>query len=517
MGDSPSHPSPSTKPSPGPFSRLSENAPTPLYHPEPEPSQSVNINPAANVGAINAAIPQPPSVEEGNVPHDEAKNAPSLPPAASGVNDDDVEMRDVSKDELDGEFTPAPPTAASSPSKPEGEDSTRSLSKGNSDSGLATTNSLTNGLKSSTSSVPSPKKGQGKTKVDELKGTEVQLPDSRSATPPASTTPTLISSPSGALVDADTVYCICRRPYDEEEDESLMVGCESCDGWFHAECVGLDENKVDLLDVYICKSCEGSTAQRTIYKQACKRDGCNKSVSGSNSKFCSSRCAYRYSQAALGAVTSKQAIKQLTKGLAAYPTPNTGVSVIHHIPPSSEYYKFPYDEIQVQLAMVQNQLESTLKAISIIQKRQALLSAVMEKCENLTPIVVEDSVQPKKSKKKGGAPAQPKEDKPCGWAAVLIAEDEEVDQGIKGQGAEIVMEGAEAWEVCMVARRKCDRHQGWQKTIAVALDFELATLSRTQSSLLESQRWIEESIETEKISTEARDSFLAKRDSIKQS
>jgi len=31
-----------------------------------------------------------------------------------------------------------------------------------------------------------------------------------------------------------------------------------CDDWFHASCVGLTEDQVKNMDVYICRSCERS-------------------------------------------------------------------------------------------------------------------------------------------------------------------------------------------------------------------------------------------------------------------
>lgn len=94
--------------------------------------------------------------------------------------------------------------------------------------------------------------------------TESLTQESRDSTP-VSTDQSQFTSPSGAPIDAHTVYCICRRP-DTDDDDGLMVGCESCDGWFHASCVGLDEEMVELLDVYICKSCErsGCISQVTI-------------------------------------------------------------------------------------------------------------------------------------------------------------------------------------------------------------------------------------------------------------
>lgn len=93
--------------------------------------------------------------------------------------------------------------------------------------------------------------------------TESSTQESRDSTPPVSTDQSQFTSPSGAPIDSNAVYCICRRP-DTDDDDGLMVGCESCDGWFHASCVGLDEEMVELLDVYICKSCERSRCLRQV-------------------------------------------------------------------------------------------------------------------------------------------------------------------------------------------------------------------------------------------------------------
>ncbi|KIR68026.1 hypothetical protein I314_01518 [Cryptococcus bacillisporus CA1873] len=294
-----------------------------------------------------------------------------------------------------------------------------------------------------------------------------------------------------------------------------MVGCESCDGWFHASCVGLDEEMVGLLDVYICKSCERSTAQRTIYKQVCKRDGCKKSVAGSSSKFCSSQCAFRYSQAMLGAITNKTAIKQLSKALTSFPRPKLGVTVEHHMPAKSETSIFSvYDDTQTQLLTLRKRQEAAQKAILRIQKRQALLHIAVDRCEQLPPIApteTEESQQKGKKRKAG----RPIDDRPCGWEASLIAEDEEVEELVKGEGEEMEVVAGER-EVCMLPRRKCDRHQGWQKTVAVSLDLELATLTRTYESLQENQRLIEEANQALKISEEARELFLSKKQAVKR-
>jgi PLU-1-like protein/PHD-finger len=45
-------------------------------------------------------------------------------------------------------------------------------------------------------------------------------------------------------------FCICRRPYD-----GFMVGCDSCDDWFHGPCMGISESKADKVDKYECVRC----------------------------------------------------------------------------------------------------------------------------------------------------------------------------------------------------------------------------------------------------------------------
>nr|ODN94490.1 hypothetical protein L204_04623 [Cryptococcus depauperatus CBS 7855] len=351
------------------------------------------------------------------------------------------------------------------------------------------------------------KKGKGKTKASESL-------ESRSVTPDPSSLGAYIS-PSGTLSDPNAVYCICQRSYSDEE-EGLMVGCESCDGWFHASCVGLDEEMVDLLDVYICKSCERNTHQRTIYKAVCKRDECKKSVAGSNSKhvFCSPHCAFRYSQALLKIITNKNAIKQLTKALAPYPEPDVGITVIHHRPaPVLKETSFPnYDQTDHQLYHIQSRIVEIERLMRFIQKRKALFQYVVDRCDQLPPLTVtkSDEVQhkSKSSKKKGSRPA---DDRPCGWDARLITADEQVDQFVKGDEGETMRVEWEDIEVCMAGKRRCDRHQGWQKTIGVSLDIELATLTRTFNSLVENQRLLEEGRELLRLSKQARDEFLAKR------
>jgi hypothetical protein len=39
-----------------------------------------------------------------------------------------------------------------------------------------------------------------------------------------------------SLHECSKLYCICKRPYDEQRP---MLGCDFCNEWYHYECVGL--------------------------------------------------------------------------------------------------------------------------------------------------------------------------------------------------------------------------------------------------------------------------------------
>ncbi|KIR41860.1 compass component spp1 [Cryptococcus deuterogattii 99/473] len=451
----------------------------------PEPSDVLNVLPAATLGPIdgtdNELLEQPCSASIGSFAPPVMKD--EVIEMADGTVSEATPVPDKNESEMVKAGDVSTPAAADSPAREKDEILS---AKGKTKSALASKSQTAKGKK-----APA-KKGRAKTKVEELKGSKARsasVSESRDSTPPVWTDQSQFTSPSGAPIDLNTVYCICRKP-DTDDDEGLMVGCESCDGWFHASCVGLDEEMVGLLDVYICKSCE-------------------------RSGFCSSPCAFRYSQAMLGAITNKTAIKQLSKALTSFPRPKLGVTVEHHMPAKSETSIFSvYDDTQTQLLTLQKRQEAVQKTILRIQKRQALLHIAVDRCEQLpaiAPTETEESQQKGKKRKAG----RPTDDKPCGWEASLIAEDEEVEELVKGEGEEMEVVAGER-EVCMLPRRKCDRHQGWQKTVAVSLDLELATLTRTYESLQENQRLIEEASQALKISEEARELFLTKRQAVKR-
>uniref|UniRef100_A0A8R1I4V8 Uncharacterized protein n=1 Tax=Caenorhabditis japonica TaxID=281687 RepID=A0A8R1I4V8_CAEJA len=52
--------------------------------------------------------------------------------------------------------------------------------------------------------------------------------------------------------DEPALYCVCRKPYD---DTKFYVGCDSCQGWFHPECVGITREQAEQAAEYNCPEC----------------------------------------------------------------------------------------------------------------------------------------------------------------------------------------------------------------------------------------------------------------------
>jgi heat shock transcription factor 2 len=49
---------------------------------------------------------------------------------------------------------------------------------------------------------------------------------------------------------SDNVHCVCRRPF-----KGFMIGCDSCNDWFHGSCIGITEDDGNKLEKFVCARC----------------------------------------------------------------------------------------------------------------------------------------------------------------------------------------------------------------------------------------------------------------------
>ena len=62
------------------------------------------------------------------------------------------------------------------------------------------------------------------------------------------------------LEQATLSYCLCRAAYHGD-----MVGCDTCEEWYHLSCVGLSKVQADKIERYVCVRC----AMRASMKATC--------------------------------------------------------------------------------------------------------------------------------------------------------------------------------------------------------------------------------------------------------
>ena len=58
--------------------------------------------------------------------------------------------------------------------------------------------------------------------------------------------------------DKVPVYCTCEMPYNPD---LFMVECESCEEWYHPQCVRTTKKQVEKLAHFVCPSCEKAQAR----------------------------------------------------------------------------------------------------------------------------------------------------------------------------------------------------------------------------------------------------------------
>eukprot|EP00041_Stephanoeca_diplocostata_P029178 m.855209 g.855209 ORF g.855209 m.855209 type:complete len:491 (-) comp23507_c0_seq3:186-1658(-) len=111
----------------------------------------------------------------------------------------------------------------------------------------------------------------------------------------------------GAIDNKETLYCVCRKPYNEKTD-ALMIGCDHCDEWFHLDCVGISHEDVNDIASYACQACQSKNANfQTKYHNKRRRrarknptpppprcaSNCCANPSTPPSRYCTEDCGLR--------------------------------------------------------------------------------------------------------------------------------------------------------------------------------------------------------------------------------
>jgi len=60
------------------------------------------------------------------------------------------------------------------------------------------------------------------------------------------------------------LYCICRKPYDQQP----MIACDECDEWYHFDCINL----MTPPKIYICPACKPQIDGKTPVSRSAIED-----------------------------------------------------------------------------------------------------------------------------------------------------------------------------------------------------------------------------------------------------
>ncbi|KZW02139.1 hypothetical protein EXIGLDRAFT_744856 [Exidia glandulosa HHB12029] len=328
--------------------------------------------------------------------------------------------------------------------------------------------------------------------------------------------------------DEDKLYCICKMPYDED---TFMIACDKCDEWYHPACVDLPEHDVELIDQFVCPVCQSvNPTLQTSYKMRCLRgaagtdeaspDTCRKAARMPLSKYCSDECglahvrgrldeyntkggmpehlwnAVKASRKLEGFTTAEQKTKpakvfaaEIAEALSGEAKPLTnghaktnGVNGHRHDivnGHSTAQTELQLETLRGMLDRIATERDALLKALDFVRARERLIEVSSGRSERVGE---------------------------CGWDERLLFSDSEWQTWIcraqDGGGAWLLTGGdddsdgtpGEGGWWC-TGKKKCDRHNGWQKLRLAEVEMEKSLKSQLLDTLTSREREIRRCIE----------------------
>lgn len=331
--------------------------------------------------------------------------------------------------------------------------------------------------------------------------------------------------------------------------------------------MGIEEDSVELVDIFICPNCQTGAGKQTTWKTKCARPGCHLATRVL-SKYCSDWCGIERAATRLSNATAQyhrfwDSVRTVTKP--------EGVVTIEYEESSKLSTSPANGNIQNDILLSQRtkQLEELLAKKSAVESqvelamsRSKYLRYAIARWENMclataralqiqenpntdqSTLVTPTETKPKKGgggrgrgKAKGGtkksetsllSSATSSAEAPCGFDVRLIWDDKDWAQWTSSESFSALLraqdsvnaeptpedpsgvepsnpisettadDGIEEGVICLIMRKKCDRHTGWQKTRENDYQTEVNTLNMVMDKLTNQIRRLKEEIEERK-------------------
>lgn len=319
----------------------------------------------------------------------------------------------------------------------------------------------------------------------------------------------------------DRLYCICQEMWDEN---SVMIGCDVCEGWYHPRCIQMPEHCIDLVDQFVCPSCASDPAdpKRTTWKRRClmglsqpnpsEPSSCHKPARPDGSKFCSDECGVAYMQRRIDAWVASggnraalwESVKgaQRREGIVTVPLTASETRSLKsdendaaNAPPPAEKQK----EALAKQHLVQPAQSRTAREVAKLNSfttsydaRRTAARKEMELVEWRTRVLALASDRAEHLDE-------------CGWDQRLCFSDEEIEElgaavvasysgigsgeGVNSEKTEVEeMGGEEEGDWWCREKRKCRRHTGWQKLRKMEVDKSRTNIEEMLAKLASRER-----------------------------
>ncbi|RDA95354.1 hypothetical protein CP533_3486 [Ophiocordyceps camponoti-saundersi (nom. inval.)] len=290
-------------------------------------------------------------------------------------------------------------------------------------------------------------------------------------------------------------YCICRGP----DDHRWMICCESCEDWFHGECINITkETGESLIERFICPKCTVGN-RVTLYKKTCALDGCRKPArltQNPSSVFCSNDHGHTWWERMVGRLPKGHYSDQLSQeelmALLRADLGHVGEDgkwKVARRPFSGELPKETDAEDDALSRILSEEEKELLDAAAKERAQLAEESVNCHKMLTLVELVQED-------RKAATAAGRCAEDM-CGYHSALdvVSARDAFAAYIKTVEGEAAFKEAKFVsppdaEVC--ERKRCKVHSGWHKMLPQGVKHQIKELANRVVELEEEERIIRE-------------------------